>query len=168
MALLDSLKSLFGPRRLDVGSRFALLREAISGTMSNFYMARDLKTGKIVGLKILDPKKTDAFESRFKGLNKPSEGEIGMMLDHPRIARTLEYGLTTDGAPYVVMEFIDGPGMNSLLVARDPWLDGRRARFIRQAAEAIAAVHQAGLQGGDDLGGQEKRNERHRGCRPGH
>lgn len=145
MALLDSLKSLFGPRRLDVGSRFALLREAISGTMSNFYMARDLKTGKIVGLKILDPKKTEAFESRFKGLNKPSEGEIGMMLDHPRIVRTLEYGLTTDGAPYVVMEFIDGPGMNSLLIARDPWLDGRRVRFIRQAAEAVAAVHQAGF-----------------------
>ena len=35
--------------------------------------------------------------------------------------------------------------MNSVLVARDPCLDGRRLHFIRQAAEAVAAVHAAGF-----------------------
>ena len=73
---LDSLKSVLTGGRVDVRGRYEFMREAISGTMSKFYMARDRKTGEIVGLKILDPKKTAEFEARFKGLKKPSEGEI--------------------------------------------------------------------------------------------
>ena len=43
------------------------------------------------------------------------------------------------------MEFLEGPNMNAALAARDPCLEGRRVHFIRQAAEAIAAVHEAGF-----------------------
>jgi len=145
MPLFNALKSIVSGGRLNVPKRFALLRKAISGTMSNFYMARDLKTGKVVGLKILDAQKTAAVESRFKGLRKPSEGEIALQLKHPRIVETYEYGLTTENAPYLVMEFVDGPGLNSVLVARDPCLDGHRVRLLREAAEAVAAVHAAGF-----------------------
>ena len=52
MALFNRFKSLVSSRKLNVSSRFALLREAISGTMSSFYMARDLVSGRIVGMKI--------------------------------------------------------------------------------------------------------------------
>ena len=44
---------------------------------------------KIVGLKILDKAKTDALEARFKGLKKPTEGEIASSFNHPRIVETL-------------------------------------------------------------------------------
>jgi eukaryotic-like serine/threonine-protein kinase len=131
--------------RLNVSQRFVLLHEAISGTMSSFYMARNIETGAVVGLKILDPQKTATFESRFKGLHKPCEGEIASQLKHPRIVETYEHGLTTEGAQYLVMEFLEGPNMNTALAARDPCLDGRRARFIYQAAEAVATVHAAGF-----------------------
>ncbi len=144
MAILEQLRRLF-QGRLDVRSRFELKREAISGTMSNFYMARDRQTGRIVGLKILDPERTAAVEDRYKGLKKPAEGEIALQLDHPYIVKTYEHGVTIDGAPYLVMEYLEGPGMNSLLFARDGRLDGRRVQYIRQAAEALAAVHGAGF-----------------------
>jgi serine/threonine-protein kinase len=144
MPLFDSIKSILGSGRLNVSSRFALLREAIQGTMSDFYMARDLKTNKIVGLKILDPKKTAEFEARFKGLKKPTEGEISMLFKHPRIAETFEIGLTTNGSQYLVMEFLEGVTLHSALIARDPHFDGHRVKFIREAAEALAAVHEAG------------------------
>ncbi|HUT10798.1 MAG TPA: serine/threonine-protein kinase [Thermoguttaceae bacterium] len=145
MAFLDRLKSLLSGGKMDVSKRFALLREAISGTMSKFYMARDLRTGQIVGLKILDAKKTAAIEARYQGMDKPSEGEISLFFDHPRIVKAFEHGITTKGEPYLVMEFLGGPGMNSLIVGRDALLDGRRMRFITQAAEGLAAVHAAGL-----------------------
>jgi len=145
MAMLDRLKALVGGRKLNVSSRFALLRAAISGTMSKFYMARDLHTDEIVGLKTLDPEKTAFFESRFRGLNKPCEGEIAVQLKHPHIVKTLEHGLTTNDEQYLVMEFLEGAGMNSLLVGRDPLLDSRRVKFIRQTAEALHAVHTAGF-----------------------
>jgi serine/threonine-protein kinase len=145
MEFLQRLKDLFSQNRLDVHARFEILREAISGTMSKFYMARDRETDEIVGLKVLDREKTEFFESRFKGLKKPSEGEIAIRFDHPHIVVTHEYGLTTQGCQYIVMEFLDGPGMNSLLVAQDQTLRGRRVKFLRQAAEALSVVHQAGF-----------------------
>ena len=145
MALLHHFKSLFSGSKVDISKRFALLREAISGTMSNFYMAREMSTRKIVGLKILDLQKTAFFESRFKGLKKPCEGEIAVQFKHPLIVETYEYGITTEGAQYLVMEFLEGAGMNSLLVAHGKLLEGRRVKFIRQTAEALAFVHDAGF-----------------------
>ena len=130
---------------VDISKRYALLREAVSGTMSKFYKAKDLRTGRIVGLKILDREKTTAFEDRFRGLKKPSEGEMGMLLRHPRLVETLEYGTTNEGGQYIALEFIDGPNFDSLIVSRDPVLDGNRLRFIRQAAEALKAMHTAGF-----------------------
>jgi serine/threonine-protein kinase len=145
MPFLDHIKQLFASKRLNVSSRFALLREAIQGTMSSFYMARDMRTNAIVGLKILNPKKTAEFNARFRGLHKPSEGEISLQLKHPSIVKTFEYGLTTEDELYLVMEFLDGATLFSALVGRDPHLEGRRVKFIREAAEAVSAVHAAGF-----------------------
>jgi eukaryotic-like serine/threonine-protein kinase len=145
MAFFDQMRNLFSGGKLNVRSRFELLKEAISGTMSQFYMARDRKNDQIVGLKVLDREKTEAFMARFTGLTKPSEGEIAVQFEHPLIVKTFEHGMTTEGQQYLVMEFIDGPGMNSLLIARDPVLKGREVHFIRQMGEALAVVHKAGF-----------------------
>jgi serine/threonine-protein kinase len=112
--------------------------------MSSFHMARDRETEQIVGLKILDKKKTEQLEMRFRGLDKPSEGQIAASFNHPRIVRTLGYGITTKGEQFLVMEFLDGPGLNSLIIGKSPKLDGNRLALMRQAAEALQAVHEAG------------------------
>lgn len=145
MGLLGKLLGSGGSEKLDVESRYEMLRNSISGTMSQFRMARDRKTDEIVGLKILDDEKTEYFEARFKGLNKPTEGEIAVQFDHPRIVKTLGYGNTTEGHPYVLMEFIEGKGLNSMIIAKDPALEGNRMRLIRQMTEAVGAVHEAGF-----------------------
>lgn len=144
---MSFLKSLFGggSAKVNIRTRFEMLRDAaISGTMSSFHMARDRKTGDVVGLKILDVKKTKQLEDRFIGLSKPREGEIALTLSHPNIVKSYECGLTTNGEQYLVMEFLDGPGLNSLIVARNEKLAGKRLTLIRQMAEAIGAVHRAG------------------------
>ena len=68
MGFADKVRALFKPSRLDVQARFQILREAISGTMSKFYMAEDRETSEIVGLKVCDVEKTDFFENRFLGI----------------------------------------------------------------------------------------------------
>jgi len=145
MSLLDKVRSLLSGGKLDVERRFEILREATAGTMSQFYVVREHRTGTIQGLKILDPEKTELFEARFKGLDKPSEGEIAVSLQHPRIVRTWEHGLTTTGRNYLLMEFLEGAGLNTLIFKRDPLLDGRRMTLIRQMIEAVGAVHSAGF-----------------------
>ncbi|MDA7979883.1 MAG: serine/threonine protein kinase [Pirellulales bacterium] len=153
MPILDSFKSLFASssakkgrsRRVNVRERFELLREAVSGTMSKFYMAKDRESDKIVGLKILDKKKNDAFEERFKGLKKPREGVIATSFSHPNIVETFEHGQTTNDEYFLVMEFVDGPGLNSLLYSeQNKILNGQRVIAIRHIAEALKAVHEAG------------------------
>jgi serine/threonine protein kinase len=144
-SFITKLQEMFKDRRVDTAERFQLLREAVSGTMSNFHMALDRTTGKTVGLKLLDPEKTALFEARFKGLKKPSEGDIALKLKHPRIVETLETGLTKDGRQYIVMEFVQGTGLHTLLKNQDKVLDGNRHLLFRQMAEAIEAVHKAGF-----------------------
>lgn len=144
MGLLDNFKTMFSGGKTDIRGRFELLREAISGTMSEFYMARDRQNDRIVALKILDAEKTAFFESRFKGLKKPVEGEIAMAIDHPNIVKTYEHGITTTGQQYLVMEFLEGAGLNSLIIGRSALLDGKRLTLIRETAMALQAVHAAG------------------------
>jgi serine/threonine-protein kinase len=145
MGIGGFFKSLIEGGKVDVAKRYEILREAVSGTMSSFHMARDRQTEQIVGLKILDKSKTDQLEMRFRGLDKPTEGEIASKFNHPRIVTTMGYGLTTKGEQFIVMEYLDGPGLNSLIIGRSPLLDGNRLALMTQAAEALQTVHDAGF-----------------------
>ena len=149
MGLLSKFKAMMdssGPGgKLDVDARYEMLRKSISGTMSQFRMARDRKTGEIVGLKILDDEKTQLFESRFLGLNKPSEGEIAIQFDHPHIVKTYAHGTTTKGQPYILMEFLEGMGLNSLIISQAPELEGNQLLLMKQMADAIGEVHEMGF-----------------------
>ncbi len=148
MGILDQLSGLFkskGSERLYVSKRFRLERHAFTGTMSKFHVAHEIETGKVYGIKLLDPEKLAQFRDRFKGLKRPEEGEIGTKIDHPRVAKTYEWGKTTTGQEYILMEYVDGPGVNTLL--RDlsfDWIPFR-LNHIRQMAEGIQAVHDAGF-----------------------
>jgi eukaryotic-like serine/threonine-protein kinase len=144
-SFLQKFTDMFKDRRVDVAERFQLVREAVYGTMSNFHMAIDRTTGKTVGLKLCDKEKTSAFEARFKGLKKPSEGKIALQLKHPNIVETFETGIAKDGRPYIVMEFVEGSGLNMLILNRDPILDGKRHRLFRQMADALDGIHKAGF-----------------------
>ncbi len=175
MSFLDKIKGLFGSKKndspddaseskaqgqadgkakkasqkrsgkLDVATRFELDKHAFNGTMSQFRVARDFTSGKTVGLKFLDIEKSKQFESRFVGLKKPSEGEIALKLSHESIVETYEVGTTTINQPYILMEYINGPGLDTLINDRSDRLNGRRVGLIKQMAQAIRAVHNAGF-----------------------
>ncbi|MEE2640132.1 MAG: serine/threonine-protein kinase [Planctomycetota bacterium] len=131
--------------KLDVATRFELDKHAFNGTMSQFRVARDFTSGKTVGLKFLDVEKSKQFEDRFVGLKKPAEGEIALQLSHKSIVETYEVGITTLNEPYILMEYIDGPGLDTLINSRSEKLAGRRVPLIKQMAAAIQGVHKAGF-----------------------
>jgi serine/threonine-protein kinase len=140
------LSGLFGGSgRVDLWKRFERLRESNSGTMSTFYKVRDGKSGDVRGLKVIDRGKAAQVEARYKGLDKPSEGEIGMSITGPNIGRTLESGVSTDGDPFLVQEFIEGTLLHTILSGKKPLPPPQRLDLVRQAAQAVAAVHKAGF-----------------------
>lgn len=147
MGLLDKF---FGGKskkaeKLDVSARFRLDRHAFTGTMSKFHVAQEIGSNKLYGLKLLDGEKTEYFNNRFKGLNKPPEGEIAMKMQHERIVETYEFGLTTTNQEYILMEYIEGPGLDIAIRRCDASLFPNRVKLIREMAEALQAVHEQGF-----------------------
>lgn len=149
MGLFDTIRSAFrssGGKVIDVEARFERSRTAATGTMSNFFVAKDRVRNQLVGVKILDPEKRELFEARFKGLNKPSEGEIALLLKHPQVVETYEYGVTTKGREILVMEYIAGPSLQEIIVhERHDLVAGKRLMLIREMAESLQYVHSQGF-----------------------
>jgi len=145
MGMFDKFKSLFKNEKLDISTRFDFSREAVSGTMSKFRQAYDIDNNRTIGLKVLDMEKNSLFEARFKGLKKPSEGEIALQMSHPNIVETYEHGVTINNEFYLVMEYVPGSGLSALIKAEDPALAGNRLALAVQMGEALQAVHKAGF-----------------------
>lgn len=130
-----------GLKRINVAKRFELSGRTGQGSMSKVYRAYDRELGRTVCLKLLDKAKTKKFEERFIGLKKPHEGEICALLKHDNIVRTFENGITETGEPYLVMEWVEGLGLNYLVETRAPQLVGNRINFLGQLCDAIQYMH---------------------------
>ena len=130
-----------GLKRANIEKRFELSGRTGQGSMSKVFRAYDREIGRNVCLKLLDKLKTQKFEERFKGMKKPSEGEICMQLRHDNIVRTYEHGVSTKGEPYLVMEWVEGLGLNYLVETRAAQLDGQRIHVLNQLCEAVQYMH---------------------------
>ena len=145
MGVLDGFLGLFsgGGKAVNVAKRFDLQGKTGQGSMSKVYKAYDRTLGRTICLKLLDKEKTKKFEERFKGLKtkKPTEGQICTKLNHPNLVTTYEHGVTTDGEPYLVMEWVEGKGLSYYVDSKSKYLDGKRIHFIAQLCDAIAYLH---------------------------
>lgn len=132
-----------GLKRADVDKRFELSGRTGQGSMSKVYRAYDREIGRTVCLKLLDRAKTIRFEQRFtaQGLKKPSEGEICVALRHQNVVRTYEHGISTKGEPYLVMEWVEGFGLNYLIETRNAQLNGNRINYLGQLCDAVQYLH---------------------------
>lgn len=166
------LSSLFGPKKMDpkkmsaaqfrkmqlktqidkankiakikIAERFTLEMRIGQGSMSKVWRARDNKLGRQVCLKILDKEKTKRFDARFVGLVRPHEGMISTELKHKNCVTTYEWGLTKDGEIFIVMELIEGMGMNFLIETHSKQLEGNRVNYLSQASEGLGYLHDKG------------------------
>ncbi len=77
----------------------------------------------------------DAAARRFR-----TERQILATLQHPRIAALLDGGVTPDGQPYFVMEYIDGAPITVWCDTRALELSGRLRLFL-EVCDAVRAAH---------------------------
>jgi serine/threonine protein kinase len=146
VSILANLKRLFAGgskrKRVNISRRFELLGRTGQGSMPKVWRARDRELGgRTVCLKVLDKLKLANFEARLKGLNKPSEGVICVTLRHKNIVQTYEHGLSTDGEQFLVMELIEGMGLNFLIETKSPHLAGKRVHLLTQIADGLDYLH---------------------------
>ena len=68
------------------------------------------------------------------------EREIGMLLEHPNIARLYDAGVDERGRPYLALEYIDGQPIDAWCDARGLTVRARLGLFL-QVARAVAYAH---------------------------
>ena len=68
------------------------------------------------------------------------ERQILASLEHPGVARLYDGGVTSDGRPYMVMEFVEGRPITEYCVSTQASLAERMRLFV-QACEAVAYAH---------------------------
>lgn len=69
------------------------------------------------------------------------ERQILATLDHPNIARLFDGGTTTDGTPYIVMEYVDGEPIDIYCDSRSLSIE-QRLRLFQIVCSAVHRAHQ--------------------------
>jgi len=107
-----------------------------------------LMTGRTVALKVLDMvqmrRQLERMRRAYGGLVPPSEGEVSVKLRHENVVHTYDHGLSTNREQFLVMEFIEGVGLNFLIETKAPQLVGKRIEYLAQAADGLAYMHELG------------------------
>ncbi|SDF52429.1 serine/threonine protein kinase [Blastococcus fimeti] len=135
------------PGRRVLGGRYELDTLLATGGQGQVWRARDTVLSRPVAVKVLRSEFTGdpTFLARFR-----AEAQHAALVAHRHIAALHDYGELDDAATgerlaFLVMELVEGESLAELL-AREPRLGvARTLAVLRQAADALAAAHAAGL-----------------------
>ncbi|MGA3058577.1 MAG: protein kinase [Candidatus Limnocylindrales bacterium] len=121
--------------------RFTLISELGRGGMGVVWKARDEESGQIVALKLLHAAfAVDAdYVTRFE-----RELELAKRIHSAHVVEVLGYG-ARDGAPYLALEYVDGPSLRKLLAGHGPYDWPETKAFLVQIAQGLADAHAAGV-----------------------
>ena len=118
--------------------RYRILEEVGRGGMGAVFAAvrDDGEFEQKVAVKvILSGLNTDVIARRFR-----SERQILASLEHPHIARLLDGGMSDDGLPFYVMEYVEGEPIDEYCRARQLGVR-ERLELFRQVCAAVSYAH---------------------------
>lgn len=120
---------------------YEILNEIAKGGMGVVYKARQTKLDRIVALKMIKSAELadDKQVRRFY-----TEAESAAKLSHPGIVPVFDIG-EVGGRHYFSMAFVDGESLFDRVKREGPLLPREAARLMRDAAEAVAHAHDAGI-----------------------
>lgn len=111
-----------------------------AGGMGTVYRVAHRSTGRVAAAKVMggggvSPRALDRFRN---------EARILQALAHPAIAQMFEF-LEVNGAPCLVMEYVDGETLDQLLRTRGPFPLADALRIFGALADAVGYIHQRGI-----------------------
>src|SRR5207247_532238 len=117
-----------------------IVRKIGSGKMATVYQAKHLTFNETRALKVLENRlaKDEAFLNRFK------QEAVTRKLAHENIVRVEDFDFAEDDSPFLVMEYVDGRPLRSLMV-EGPVPAPRTGAIAAQIASALSAAHKAGV-----------------------
>ena len=125
-----------------IAGRYEIVRLIARGGMGSVFEARQVALGRTVAIKFLNPpishleSEREAFEKRFN-----LEAAALARLSDPNIVSVYDYGQTEDGRSFLVMEYVDGPPLTTVLKEEAPLEPLRAVRLMVQVCSALRNAH---------------------------
>ncbi len=124
-----------------IAGRYKLLEEIGQGGMGTVWAAEQTApVRRKVALKLIKA----GMDSRAVLARFEAERQALALMDHPKIAKVLDGGLTDSGRPYFVMEYVKGVPITEYCDATRLSVEERLNLFI-QVCSALQHAHQKGL-----------------------
>jgi serine/threonine-protein kinase len=124
-----------------LNKRYKLISPIGAGGMAVVHKAQDLSLGRLVAVKILRENLTGdpAFLTRFQ-----QEARSAANLTHPNIVTVHDFG-RDGGRYYIVMEYIEGRDLKSIIKDSAPLRVERALELAIQICAGVGYAHRAGL-----------------------
>ena len=112
------------------------------GGMGTVYRATHLLIDRPVAIKVLSQRFVgdSTAKQRFH-----REARAAGRMHHPNAVSVTDFGATTDGYLYIVMELLEGRTLRDLLARQAPLDVARAVSIMLQTCAAVGAAHDAGL-----------------------
>lgn len=123
-------------------SKYCVERVLGHGGMGVVVAARHLELGELYALKFLLPAGLTAPGARERFLR---EARASARLRSEHVARVHDVGQLDKGAPFMVMEYLDGCDLKNVLHQQGPLPYADAVLYMLQACEAIGEAHELGI-----------------------
>jgi serine/threonine protein kinase len=126
----------------DLAGRYAIDRLVAVGGMGRVFEARRVADGKKVAIKVL--KARLARDQRCRNLML-REAHALQVAAHSHVVALHEHGETRSGLPYLVLDWLDGRTLHSLVAEEAPLTPGRVERIFSSLLETLDTLHARGV-----------------------
>ena len=125
-----------------LAGKFRVERVLGQGGMGVVVAAYHLQLDEKVALKFLLPEALGNAEAVARFVR---EARAAVKIKSEHVARVSDVGTLESGAPYIVMEYLDGEDLSAWLKQRGPLPVEQAIEFVLQASMAIAEAHSLGI-----------------------
>jgi eukaryotic-like serine/threonine-protein kinase len=125
-----------------VAGKYEVERVIGSGGMGVVVSAKHVRLGERVAIKFLLPHAMKNAEVVKRFLQ---EGRAAVRIKSEHVGRVIDSDTLADGTPYIIMEFLEGSDLSSLLKAKGAVPIELAVEYVLQACEAIAEAHSLGI-----------------------
>ncbi|MEX1366127.1 MAG: protein kinase [Nannocystaceae bacterium] len=127
---------------IELAEKYRVEKLIGEGAMGRVYVAKQMTLDKPFAVKILAPHlmNDEASHARFA-----AEAHNCASLNHPNVVSVVDYGRSSEGVTYIVMEFIRGITLERIIVEQYPLARERIVDLTLQILAALTEAHGLGI-----------------------
>jgi serine/threonine protein kinase len=141
MDSIASQENVIAPGAL-VAGKYRLDRKLGEGGMGAVFLAHNEVLQQRVVIKAMHGASSTSSEAIARFLR---EARAAAKIQNEHVARVLDFGTLASGAPYLVMEFLEGQDLEQELEARGVLPVSEAIDHVLQALDGLAVAHEVGI-----------------------